>query len=382
MLFQKSIDKYNKYVLYISVQTIPIIQIGKLSLGGNIMKRKFVKKLLSLATVAALSVSVLAGCGSSTTTDNTASDNSSAASEETAQAEEETSEAEAADDAAETEEPVAVAIDKEAFDALIASGITADDADIEANEWASAVKEAGVLRVGGTRTSFLFSQLDETDDGLRGFDAGLYQLLARYILGDETKFELTQVDSSTRESVLQSDQVDAVFATYSITDERKKLISFAGPYYTSRQAVLVKAGNTEITGVDSLAGKVVATQSGSTGPDILAEYAPEATVQEFENDLEARTALEQGRVDAYVTDYTLLLNAIVKNPNVYEIAGDVFGPEDNYGIGLPLDSDGVEFVNEFLKKIEGDGTWEKLWKISLGDRTGISEAPEAPTVGE
>lgn len=280
------------------------------------------------------------------------------------------------------EEQEGVAIDKEAFDELLASGIVADDADIEANSWASAVKEAGVLRVGGTRTSFLFSQLDETDDGIRGFDAGLYQLLTRYILGDETKFELTQVDSSTRESVLESDQVDAVFATYSITDARKEVISFAGPYYTSRQAVLVKAGNTEVTGVDSLAGKTVATQSGSTGPDILAEYAPEAVVQEFANDLEARTALEQGRVDAYVTDYTLLLNAIVKNPDAYEIAGDVFGPEDNYGIGLPLGSDGVAFVNEFLKKIEEDGTWAKLWQISLSDRTGIETAPEAPAIEE
>lgn len=280
------------------------------------------------------------------------------------------------------EESEGVAIDKEAFDELIASGITADDADIEANSWASAVKEAGVLRVGGTRTSFLFSQLDETDDGIRGFDAGLYQLLTRYILGDETKFELTQVDSSTRESVLESGQVDAVFATYSITDSRKEVISFAGPYYTSKQAVLVKAGNEEIIGVDSLADKIVATQSGSTGPDILAEYAPDATVQEFANDLEARTALEQGRVDAYVTDYTLLLNAIVKNPDAYEIAGDVFGPEDNYGIGLPKDSDGVAFVNDFLKKIEEDGTWAKLWQISLGDRTGIDTVPEAPAIEE
>ena len=276
----------------------------------------------------------------------------------------------------------AVAIDKEAFDELIASGIIADDADIEESEWASAVKEAGVLRVGGTRTSFLFSQLDETDDGLRGFDAGLYQLLARYILGDETKFELTQVTSDTRESVLTGDQVDAVFATYTITPSRQEVISFAGPYYTSQQAILVKAGNEEITGIEDLAGKTVATQSGSTGPDILAEYAPEAIVEEYQDDITARTALEQGRVDAYVTDYTLLLNAIVKNPDTYEIAGDVFGPEDNYGIGLPKDSDGVEFVNEFLKKIEEDGTWEQLWQISLGDRTGIETAPEAPAIGE
>ena len=274
------------------------------------------------------------------------------------------------------------AIDKAAFDELVASGITADEETIAASEWASAVKEAGVLRVGGTRTSFLFSQLDETDNGLRGFDAGLYQLLAKYILGDAGAFEIEQVDSSTRESVLTSGQVDAVFATYSITPSRQEVISFAGPYYRSQQAILVKAGNEEVTGLEALAGKTVATQSGSTGPAILAEYAPEADVEEFQDDQQARTALEQGRVDAYVTDYTLLLNAIVKNPDKYEIAGEVFGPEDNYGIGLPKDSDGVAFVNDFLVKIEEDGTWAKLWQISLGDRTGIDTAPEAPAVGE
>lgn len=340
-----------------------------------------IKKALGIVLILTLTLGLIA-C------DNDESSVPSSAEPETEttediQTSEETEEAFAeAEENVELEEPVAVAIDKEAFDSLIASGIVADDADIEVNSWAAAIKEAGVLRVGGTRTSFLFSQLDETDDGLRGFDAGLYQLLARYILGDETKFELTQVDSSTRESVLQSGQVDAVFATYSITPSRQEVISFAGPYYTSKQAVLVKEGNTEITGVESLAGKNVATQSGSTGPDILAEYAPDAIVQEFANDIEARTALEQGRVDAYVTDYTLLLNAIVKNPDTYEIAGDVFGPEDNYGIGLPLDSDGVAFVNEFLQKIEENGTWEQLWKISLGDRTGIENVPEAPAIAK
>ncbi len=284
--------------------------------------------------------------------------------------------------AAFAEETQAVAIDKEAFDALIASGPVTGDDVIAASAWATKVKEAGVFRVGGTRTSFLFSQLDETDNGLRGFDAGLYQLLAKYILGDQGKFELTQVTSSTRESVLTEDQVDAVFATYSITPSRQEVISFAGPYYTSRQAILIKAGNTEITGLESLAGKTVATQAGSTGPAILAEYAPEADVHEFEDDIQARTAVEQGRADAYVTDYTLILNSLVKNPGVYAIAGDVFGPEDNYGIGLPKDSDGVAFVNEFLQAIEADGTWAKLWQISLGDRTGLDTAPEAPAIAD
>ena len=323
------------------------------------------KKVLSLLLAAGLAVS-MAACGESS---STATEPAETAADQSATA------------AAATEETASVAIDKEAFDSLVASGAVADDAEIEANAWAKSIKDAGVFRVGSTPTSFLFSQLDETDNGIRGFDAGLWQLLTRYILGDESKWELTQIDSTTRESVLQSDQVDAVFATYSITEERQKLISFAGPYYTSQQAVMVKAGNKDITGIDSLAGKTVATQSGSTGPVILAEFAPEAVVQEFKNDTEARTALEQGRVDAYVTDYTLLLNAIVKNPGAFEIAGDTFGEEDNYGIGLPLDSDGVEFVNNWLKKIEADGTWEKLWMISLGDRTGIDTAPAAPALG-
>ena len=278
------------------------------------------------------------------------------------------------------EEAAPVALDKEAFDALIAAGAVADDEAIAASEWATAVKNAGVLRVGGTRTSFLFSQLDETDESLRGFDAGLYQLLARYILGDETKYELTQVDSSTRESVLTGGQVDVVFATYSITPARAEVISFAGPYYTSKQAVLVKAGNAEITGIDSLAGKNVATQAGSTGPAILEEYAPDAVVAEYQDDISARQALVLGRADAYVTDYTLLLNAMVKEPGVYEIAGDVFGPEDNYGVGLPKDSDGVAFVNAFLSKLVEDGTWAQLWQITLGDRTGIDTAPAAPVI--
>ncbi|MBR0411171.1 MAG: transporter substrate-binding domain-containing protein [Eubacterium sp.] len=317
-----------------------------------------IRKLTGLILALILIVS-LAACGGSGSSENTSAPSG---------------------DSAASEESQAVALDKDAFDSLVASGPVADDAAIEANKWASKVKKSGILRVGTTPTSFLFSQMDETDESIRGFDAGLYQMLAKYILGDESKWEFTQVDSSTRESVLQNDQVDAVFATYSITPDRQKVISFAGPYYTSRQAVLVKAGNKDITGVDSLAGKNVATQSGSTGPDILAEYAPDAVIQEFENDSEARMALEQGRVDAYVTDYTLLLNAIVKNPNKYEIAGDVFGPEDNYGIGLPLDSDGVAFVNDFLKEIEEKGLWGQLWKVSLGDRTGIDTVPDAPVI--
>ncbi|TFZ03451.1 glutamate ABC transporter substrate-binding protein [Ramlibacter rhizophilus] len=271
-------------------------------------------------------------------------------------------------------------IDAAAFDALVASGPVADAKTVVSNQWASKVKESGTLRLGGTRTSNLFSLLNEKDGKVRGFDAGLAQLLTRYILGDGSKYQLTQVTSSTREQVLINDQVDAVLATYSITPARAEKIAFAGPYYTSRAGVLVKSNNKDIQSHTDLAGKKVATQAGSTGPAILAQFAPKAVVQEFQTHQEALDALRQGRVDAYVTDYTLLLNALSLGTGEARLAGAPFGPQDPYGVGLPKGSDGVAFVNDFLKKIQADGTWAKLWTVSIGQRTGNTNVPTPPPI--
>lgn len=164
-------------------------------------------------------------------------------------------------------------LDAKAFDKLVNDGPKADDDAIAASTWATAVKDAGVFKIGGVQTSTLFSLLNEKDGQTRGFDAGIAQLLSNYILG-ENKVEITQVTSDTRESVLQNGQVDAVFATYTITDERKKLVSFAGPYYYTQQAILVLADNDDIKSVDDLVDKNVAVQSGSNGPAILEEFAP------------------------------------------------------------------------------------------------------------
>ena len=280
------------------------------------------------------------------------------------------------DDAA----PEEAQLDAAAYDELIATGPIASDDEVSASEWASKIKDAGTFRVGGVQTSLLFSLLNEKDGSTRGFDAGLFQLLARYILGDENAYELTQVTSNTRESVLQNDTVDAVFATYSINDDRKKVISFAGPYYTTQQSILVMADNSDINSVDDLAGKNVAAQSSSTGPSILEEFAPEAVIQEFATDEEARSALEQGRVDAYVIDTAMQMGNMTRNPGRYRLAGEEFGPVDAYGIGLPLDSDGVAFVNAWLQRIEDEVLWEDLWQLCIGDRAGIDTAPNPPAI--
>ena len=88
-------------------------------------------------------------------------------------------------------------INAAAFDALVAKGPVADAATIAASPWASKIKQAGTLRLGGTQTSNLFSLLNEKDGRMRGFDAGLAQLITRYILGDAAKVQFTQVNSSS-----------------------------------------------------------------------------------------------------------------------------------------------------------------------------------------
>ena len=271
-------------------------------------------------------------------------------------------------------------INATAFDALVAQGPVADAATIASSTWATKIKQGGTLRLGGTQTSNLFSLLNEKDGKSRGFDAGLAQLITRYILGDAAKYQFTQVNSSTREQVLINNQVDLVIATYSITPARAEKISFAGPYYTSQAGVLVKSNNKTVQSYNDLGGKKVATQAGSTGPAILAQFAPKAGVQEFQTHQEALDALRQGRVEAYVTDYTLLLNALSLGTGDAKLAGTPFGDQDPYGIGLPKGSDGVAFINGLLKKLQADGTWAKLWTISIGERTGSTAVPTPPAL--
>ncbi|WP_167202863.1 glutamate ABC transporter substrate-binding protein [Actinomyces respiraculi] len=268
------------------------------------------------------------------------------------------------------------------YDTAISSGPVAADDVVAASAWASAVKQAGVLRVGGVKTSQVFSLEDPATGKVTGFDAALSQALARYILGGDDPYaltELTVVTSDTRETLLENGSVDAVFATYTITPARAEKISFAGPYYSSGQAVLVRAENTGITGVDTLAGRTVAVQSNSSSGPALDEAAPEAQQVQFEAHTDCVAALEAGQVEAYVVDHSLLLSTLLGNDGL-KIVGEPF-TQDPYGIGLPKGSDAQAFVNTFLTTIESDGTWEAIWRATIGTVLDESEAPEPPAIG-
>ena len=268
------------------------------------------------------------------------------------------------------------------YNTVINSGPVAADDVVASSAWASAVKEAGVLKTGGTKTAPVFSLEDATTGEVSGFDTAIGQVLARYIIGGtndaRTLLDITQVTSDTREVVLGNGSVQAVIATYTITPERAKKIDFAGPYYSSGQAVLVRADESKITGVSDLAGVKVAVQSGSSSITALQEAAPKAEQTPFNDHNTCLSALETRQVDAYVVDESLLLSAM-QGSDAFKIVGEPF-TQDPYGIGLPQGSDAKAFVNAFLKKIYDDGTWEKIWQATIGVITG-GEAPKPPAIG-
>ena len=268
------------------------------------------------------------------------------------------------------------------YNTVINSGPVAADDVVASSAWASAVKEAGVLKTGGTKTAPVFSLEDATTGEVSGFDTAIGQVLARYIIGGtndaRTLLDITQVTSDTREVVLGNGSVQAVIATYTITPERAKKIDFAGPYYSSGQAVLVRADESKITGVSDLAGVKVAVQSGSSSIKALQEAAPKAEQTPFNDHNTCLSALETKQVDAYVVDESLLLSAM-QGSDAFKIVGEPF-TQDPYGIGLPQGSDAKAFVNAFLKKIYDDGTWEKIWQATIGVITG-GEAPKPPAIG-
>lgn len=268
------------------------------------------------------------------------------------------------------------------YDKIITSAPVADSSDVDANAWAKKIKAQGYLKVGGTDSGPLFSIKDLDSGELTGFDAGLSQMLAHYITGKTdvkalTKLTITSVD--TRETLLQNNTVDTVFATYSITPERAQKVAFAGPYYQSGDSIMVKKDNDAIKTVDDLNGKTVATESNSTAALAVKKVAPKAKVLLFKEDAQCVAAVQQGRADAYVLDQGILLGDAQSNPNVKVLGGDPF-TVDPYGVGLNKKTDGKAFVNAFLQKIYASGDWAKLWKATIGTVV-AGDAPKPPTLG-
>ncbi|WP_456825268.1 glutamate ABC transporter substrate-binding protein [Cellulomonas sp. P5_E12] len=201
-----------------------------------------------------------------------------------------------------------------------------------------------------------------------GFDVDVAKYVAGKLGYGEDQIEWVQSPSAQRETLLQNGQVDMIFATYSINDKRKQVVSFAGPYFVAGQDLLVAADDDSITGPADLEGKNLCSVTGSTSAQrIKDEYATGTNLLEQPGYAECVTALTAGTVDAVTTDDIILagLAAVPANKGKVKVVGNPFS-EENYGVGIPKDSDKCEDINAAITEMIDDGTWKKLLDKNVG----------------
>lgn len=263
--------------------------------------------------------------------------------------------------------------------ALFKNAPVADDALITPGSTMAKIKDRGVLIVGEALDAPLLSQQNPLNpDEVTGFDAAMAKLLAIYILG-EPKVKIVPPTSQTREALLQNGTVDVVFNTYTITKKRAQQVSFAGPYLSTGLAIATRADNTDIKSPEDLNGKTVIVGQNTPAVTKVPKIAPDAEIVSFSSDPAAIKALIQGRGDAYVQDYTLLVSAAANNDKI-KVATQPFTSEP-YGIGIKHgDTEFKKFINDWLRKLQKSGRWATVWENTLGTVTD-AKAPEPPEIG-
>lgn len=258
----------------------------------------------------------------------------------------------------------------------MATGDDGDDGGMELPEGSTMARlaEEGSITIGTKFDQPLFGLVGP--DGVpEGFDVEIATLIAGELGIAAEDIEWVETPSQNRETAIENGDVDMVVATYTINDDRKQRVGFAGPYYEAGQSILTLASNEDIQGPDDLAGKRVCTVSGSTPEQNLLENYPDVEVVPFGTYSECLEPLRNGQVDAVSTDNVILAGFAAENDDL-EVRGEPF-TEEPYGIGVAKDD--VEFrmwVNDVLEQIFDDGRWTQAWESTAGSVLPTPEPPE------
>ena len=239
-----------------------------------------------------------------------------------------------------------------------------------------AIVDRGVLKVGVKNAVQGFSFQDTLTGEYKGLEDSLAEMIAEH-LGVDVEF--TTVTAATRGELLDSGDIDAVLATFTITDERKKSWDFSTPYYTDYVSVLVE-DSTGIKELADLKDKVVGVSSGSTSARALVKAMIDAGVldganfdadtfnadtwkegisfRQYDDYPAISTALSAGEVQGFCVDKSIL--AIYKTEGRSYIDAE-FAPQE-YGVATKKGSDFSAVCDELITGWLADGTVDQLIK--------------------
>lgn len=229
------------------------------------------------------------------------------------------------------------------------------------------IKAAGVLKV-GVKVDVPNFGLKNTKTGeVEGFEIDLAKAIAKDLLGDESKIETQAVTAKTRGPLLDNGEVDLVIATFTITDERKKVYNFSDPYYSDAVKLMVKK-DSGIKSLKDLDGKTIGVAQSSTSMKAIQNAANTAGVKvkfdEYATYPEIKAALDSGRVQCFSVDGSILSGYVDDTTTILD---DKYSPQE-YGIASKLDNkDLAEYVNSMVAQLKSSGELDQMiakWKLN------------------
>lgn len=253
--------------------------------------------------------------------------------------------------------------------ALLASVVVYAQGAFAAGNTLDKIKASGAVTMGVRESSIPMSYTT----GESRFD-GFHIEVCRMILNDikdklglsTLRINYQPVTGQNRIPLVQNGTVDIECGTTTNNTARQRDVSFANTLYVEEVRIAVKA-NSGINSISQLAGKKVATTTGTTSVQILRKHE-KATGVNFDevfgkDHADSFLLLESGRADAFVMDGSILAGNIAnsRNPKDFKILGEVLSTEP---IAIMVRKDDPQFkaaVNAAIAKIVANGNMPKLW---------------------
>jgi polar amino acid transport system substrate-binding protein len=153
---------------------------------------------------------------------------------------------------------------------------------------------------------------------------------------------------------------------FSITEQRKQAVDFSSPYYDVSQAVVTTKGSKAdgATTVAELKGLTLGAQVGTTSLDAInTVIAPSSKPRVYNSNNDAVRALENGQIDALVTDLPTAFYMAAAQLDKGKIVGQLpsgGGTPEQFGLVLDKDSPLTTCVSKAVDALKADGTLDKL----------------------
>lgn len=189
---------------------------------------------------------------------------------------------------------------------------------------------------------------------LHGFEIEIARRLALELLGDETAVELRPVSNVDRVNAVIEGDVDIAIAAITITSQRQRITSFSEPYYLDGVGFITTSP--QVTSLDDLTlGRIAVLRSSSTLAHVRYQL-PAATIVPVSTYQQAIAALDDGQVEAFAGDVSLL-TGWQQQDSRYRLLDEVVSVEP-VAIAIPKGtqySDLRRAINDALRQWDDEG---------------------------